>query len=195
MARLHAYASLFCCLFFCALLTVVVPLSSAQAAGQQIVLRDFVLDNSEGQITIRYGISFTELDALRLMLKEGAQITLSCEASLSRPGTFWFGETMTQQELTSTLSYDALTREYVITLSNKPTLYKAGSLVKLLEETWENLTLGVGQLTNLERGQDYTVDLYIRAKSDSVPPWLEKTLFFWSWDVAPSMHYSMHFTF
>ncbi len=166
----------------------------ARAADQQIRLRDFVLDNSDGQIAVRFGIGFTELDSLRLMLKEGARVTLTCEAALTEPGSLWFSNTLSTQELHSVLSYNVLTREYMITLSGQPTLHKSNSLVKLLAETWAELALNVGQLANLTRGEEYRVDLDIRMASDNVPPWLAKTLFFWSWDIAPSMHYSMDFT-
>lgn len=190
--RLSLHAGLL--LLILTLTTLLCPLNSA-AADQQLHLRDFVLDNSEGQIAVRFGIGFSELDPLRLMLKEGSQVTLDCEATLSEPNTLWLASTLTRQQFSSMLTYDVLTREYVIVHENDTTLHKNTSLIKLLESTWEKLTINLGQLTTLERGRDYRVELNIRIKNENVPPWLAKTLFFWSWDIAPSMHYSMNFTF
>lgn len=179
----------------CILLSAVAAPTRAFAADQQLQLKDLVLDNTDGQIAIRFGLGFTELDELRLMLKEGAQLTMECDATLSEPGTLWLDTTLTQQTISSVLSFNVLTREYTITMSNQTTQHKNNSLVKLLGDTWEKLSLNVGQLANLERGKNYRIDLKIRAESNNIPPWLAKTLFFWSWNVAPSMHYSMHFTF
>lgn len=181
-------------LLFISLMALSCPPSSP-AAEQQLQLRDFVLDNSEGQIAVRFGIGFTDLDPVRFMLKEGAQITLECEASLSEPGTIWFSDTLTRHRFTSVLTYNVLTREYVVVHGNETAPHKSTSLLKLLEQTWEKLSITLGQLSALERGKDYRVTLDIRAKNDNTPPWLAKTLFFWSWDVAPSMHYTMNFTF
>ncbi|MFV0348366.1 MAG: DUF4390 domain-containing protein [Halodesulfovibrio sp.] len=181
-------------LLFIALAALLNPLPSP-AAEQQLQLRNFVLDNSDGQIAVRFGIGFTDLDPVRLMLKEGAQLTLECEARLSAPGTLWFSEILTHHKFTSVLTYNVLTREYIIVHGNETTLHKSTSLLKLLEGTWEELSITLGQLSALERGEDYRVTLDVRVKNDNVPPWMAKTLFFWSWDVAPSMHYTMNFTF
>jgi len=169
--------------------------ATANAAAQQLKLEDFVLDNAEGQLAIRFGVGIQDKERLRVMLKEGAVVTLTCEATLSDTSGMWLNTTLARQEMVSTLSFNALAREYAIAYEGSPTVYRNANLMRLLSETWERLSLKVGQLANLERGSEYRVDLTVRMRNDNVPPWLSKTLFFWSWDMAPTMRYSMNFVF
>ncbi|GFM36052.1 DUF4390 domain-containing protein [Desulfovibrio psychrotolerans] len=182
-------------LLLCLALAVTGWATAARAASQQLKLEDFVLDNAEGQLAIRFGVGIQDKERLRVMLKEGAVITLTCEATLSDTSGMWLNTTLARQEMVSTLSFNALTREYAIAYEGSPAVYRNANLMRLLSETWERLSLKVGQLVNLERGREYRVDLSVRMQNDNVPPWLSKTLFFWSWDIAPTMRYSMNFIF
>ncbi len=181
--------------FTLALLLFVLPTRVAHATDQRLVLNDFVLDNTEGQLILRFGVSVTDRETLQLLLKDGGKVSLLCEGSLIRPSTLWLDTTLARQQTTSTLFYDVLTKDYVLTDDMGTPLGRTPNLGKLLETTWEAQSLNVGLLSQLTRGGSYRVDLSIQIKDENVPLWMTKTLFFWSWNVAPSMRYSMDFTF
>lgn len=183
------YIAIFCCL----LGSFAAP---AQVyASQELELHDFVLDNSEGNLLLRFGIGVSSLDSLRVLLKEGGTVKLECEGTLSLRKELWLDGTVASRTLISFLRYDKLTQEYVMQQEGVSAPFSQKSLKQLLQNTWGRLSLPLTPLEALDRGAPYVVSLHVILHDEDVAPWLKKTLFFWSWDAAPSMRYSMDFIF
>ena len=61
--------------------------------------------------------------------------------------------------------------------------------------TWEVMTFNAPLQTPLASGETYKVRLDVTLQHAEVPPWLEKALFFWSWDIAPAASFTQEFTY
>ncbi|MEZ0576204.1 DUF4390 domain-containing protein [Halodesulfovibrio aestuarii] len=176
------------------LFCVTVP-STAHATSQEMRLTSFRLSETDGALMLNFGVGVTQLDQLRVLLTEGAQVELNCQVHLSRPRSYWFRKSLAETNITSHLYYDTLTKEYYLTLPDTKAPQRNKSLRKLLDGAWKSITLPVGSTTLLTSGNEYRVTLHIEMINTDVPEWLTKSFFFWSWDPAPPIQYSTDFTY
>lgn len=162
----------------------------APAGAQQLMLGDFILDNQAGNIMVRFSLHVEEVDELALILDEGAKLALESHAYLKQE-KFLYNATVSEREYNSILSMDALTREYVLDRPDMEQPLRGKELADVLEQGWGRITMDMGPFDTLDRGNDYTLELEVSLKYHDVPSWLKTSLFFWSWNAAPSASYSM----
>ena len=201
LMRLHIRS-----IFLCLILTLTAAIglcTGAQAAAeetrpsaaQQLELDSFVLDTVDDKLVLRFGVSVSDLEMLKRDLREGSAINLTSTVSLSRRSSFIPRGSLVSIEGLSTLQMDPLTREFILTEPDRKAPNRNKSLKALLDSTWSRMVLPLCRLNTLEHDREYVVALDVTLRHADVPPWLSKTLFFWSWDVAPPISYSMTFTF
>jgi hypothetical protein len=165
------------------------------ALAQSLVLSNLVVDNQAGSLMARFGVAVDGVAELTESLQSGATLALTCKAELSKKGGLFGSPQLAKAEMTSRLKYDALTREYSLFLPGREAPLKNTGLHELLRAGWGELTLDMGSWRMLTRSQEYTLSLDIRLHQKDIPNWFRRTLFFWSWDVAPSATYQLHFTY
>lgn len=175
---------------FCATLP-----SPAHAISQEMRLTSFRLSETDSALMLNFGIGVTQLDQLRALLTEGVQVELNCNVHLSRPRSYWFRKSLAETNITSSLYYDTLTKEYYLTLPDNKAPHRNKSLRKLLDGAWKSISLPVGSTTLMTSGSEYRVTLNVEMVNTDVPEWLTKSFFFWSWDPAPPIQYSTDFTY
>ncbi|OGR35028.1 MAG: hypothetical protein A2051_10460 [Desulfovibrionales bacterium GWA2_65_9] len=176
-------------------LAQVLVLWTSAAAAQSLVLSNLVVDNKAGSLTARFGVSVDGVAELAESLQSGATLALTCKAKLSRKSGLFGSPQLAAAELTSRLKYDALTKEYSLLLPGREGQLKNTGLQELLRAGWGELTLDMGSWQMLERDREYTLTLDTRLHQTDIPNWFRRTLFFWSWDVAPSASYQLHFKY
>lgn len=179
-------------LLTCALLCLSPP---AHANEQALTLNDFVLDSTDDLLTLRYGVSVTDIEQLRIALQQGAKLALVCTTTLSERSSFWPDDELRTHVLRSEIYLDRLTREYMLTLSNAEAPFRQRALKKLLAETWGQLAQPLIPMTLLKRGTRYTVTLHTAIEDLEESSWLPHALFFWAGDSHPEMQYTMDFEF
>jgi len=178
-----------------AALATVLVLWTAVAAAQSLVLSNLVVDNQAGSLMARFGVAVDGVAEITDALQHGTTLGLTCKARLtSRSGLFGSPQ-LAAAEMTSRLKYDALSKEYSLTLPRREAPLKNTRLDELLRAGWGELTLDMGSWQLLERGRGYTLSLDIRLHQTDIPNWFKRNLFFWSWDVAPSTSYQLHFEY
>lgn len=165
------------------------------AQAQSLVLSNLVVDNQSGTLAARYGVSLDSLVEVSDALTSGVALALTCKAKLSRKGGVFSGPQVAAAELVSRLKYDSLTKEYALFLPGREAPLKNSRLDELLRAGWGSLTLDMGSWAVLERGQEYNLALDIRLHQTDIPNWFRRTLFFWSWDLAPQASYQLHFKY
>ena len=182
--------------FLCAMVQEPAQAATKQGvASQEMRLTSFRLSEDTGTLVLNFGVGVTQIDQLKVMLKEGVQVELTCDVQLSRPRTYWFRKTLAETSLTSHLSYDTLTKEYFLMLPSEQAPHRNKSLRRLLSGAWKALTLPVASTSLLIRGEEYRVTLDVALINTDIPEWLTKSFFFWSWDPAPPIQYSTDFTY
>lgn len=170
-----------------------IVLWTSAAAAQSLVLSNLVVDNQAGSLMARFGVAVDSVAEISEALQNGATLGLTCKASLGKAAGLFGGPRLAAAEMSSRLKYDALTKEYSLLLPGHEAPLKNFRLDELLRSGWGELTLDMGSWRILERGQEYTLSLSIRLHQTDIPNWFRRTLFFWSWDVAPAASYQLHF--
>jgi hypothetical protein len=168
---------------------------ASAAAAQALVLSNLVVDNQAGNLTARFGVAVEGLAEVSDSLHSGVTLALNCKAKLTKPGGMLRSTQVAAAEMDSRLKYDALTREYVLSLPGREAPLKNPHLDDLLREGWGALALDMGSWRLLERGQEYALGLDIRLQQTDIPNWFRRTLFFWTWDVAPQASYQLTFKY
>ena len=99
----------------------------------------------------------------------------------------------------SVIRHDPLSRDFVVSVPTHggDKEFRDRNLTRLLYASWRNLSLPIATLENLRRSEDadeYVITLAVGLRHTEVPPWLEKTLVFWSADVVSQEKRTVHFS-
>lgn len=152
-----------------------------------------------GMLTLQLSLSVDNEDGLRDLLKDGAVLELRIVASVERERSWWSNAEAVTRTFSSQIRHDPLSRDFITSL---PTLngtkeLRDRNLTRLLYASWKELDLPVALLADVlraEEAENYALSLIISLQHTDVPPWLEKTLVFWSKDVVPEEKRTLHFT-
>ena len=181
-------------LFYCLLLLACVwPMDKAKA--EQLVLKDLVLDNVAGNIQLGYGITVQDAQELYSYLDDGLVLEMECTAKLIRNRRWWRDSVLQEQTLVFELKNQLLQGEYSLKKEGSQNVQKDQDLAELLQEQWSEIRIDLGDWSQLEPDNDYSVELSVHLKRSNVPLWLKRSLFFWSWDVMPEQNYRMDFSY
>ena len=167
----------------------------------RFVLSAFSLEYRDGMALVSLGVGVEDMEALRVMLKDGAQMELSSEIRIVRPRTLLPAAAIAEREFSFLLRHDALTRDFELRLPRQTLADDSGpvfrnkQLDRLLADTVERLLIPMTPVSSFGRGVRYRVELSLSLRHTDVPPWLSRTLLFWSWDVVPPASYSKDFTY
>lgn len=165
------------------------------AQAQSLVLSNLVVDNQSGVLTARFGVALDSLVEISDALQSGVTLALTCKGKLSRQGGMFSSPQVAEATMVCRVKYDSLTKEYALTLPGREAPLKNVRLDELLRAGWGSLSVDMGSWKLLERGKQYTLSLDIRLHQVDIPNWFRRTLFFWSWDVAPQASYQLHFKY
>lgn len=176
-------------------LVLALTLWGQAAQAQSLVLSNLVVDNQSGVLAARFGVALDSLAQVTDVLQGGVTLALTCKGKLVRQGGMFSSPQVAEATMVCRVKYDSLTREYVLTVPGREAPLKNARLDELLRNGWGALTLDMGSWKLLERGKEYTLSLDIRLHQTDIPNWFKRTLFFWSWDVAPQTSYQLHFKY
>lgn len=141
-------------------------------------------------------LSRIELDGagvVRDQLRDGAYMVLKGVVSLYRVRSVLSNQLLGSTEVVLHVRHDPLRRDFLV-YRNKQ-LYQNRSLPQALASAWDAAPVRVPASTPLTAGDVYRVSVELTLQHAEVPPWLEKALFFWSWDVVPPLVLSQDFQF
>lgn len=151
------------------------------------------LHTSEKQHWLFANLSVTvdDEDGLRNMLKDGAVLGLGVSIKVERVRSWWGNEEVRAEEMTSTILHDPLTRDFLVNMPGADGIkqYRDKNLTRLLHATWRNLSIPLISLDRLRAENpegEYRIILDFSLQHKEVPPWLEKSLVFWSSNVVPT---------
>ncbi|MFP4315125.1 MAG: DUF4390 domain-containing protein [Desulfovibrionales bacterium] len=178
-----------------AIISVVLWCCSAVGWAQTMALNEMVLHNRAGEVNLRFGVDILEEQGLEEVLHNGGIVELRCRASLLRKrGLIWDKE-LAEYEFVSQIDANALTQDYIVRTEGSDKVYQGKGLPKILQEAWGMIDIGLGPWSRLERGREYRIVLNLGMERVDIPIWLKRSLFFWSWDVAPEAVYELEFTY
>ncbi|MFP4049346.1 MAG: DUF4390 domain-containing protein [Desulfovermiculus sp.] len=174
----------------------VIVLTGVMPAGaQQLVLKNFVLDNVGERIQLRFGLEVEEMKKLQNSLENGGRVRMQCSIYLRRQRGWWPDSTVAQKTFCYDLKNNPLTQTYSMVNCQTDKKFSDNSLQELIQKNWTDITLDLGPWSVLHSGSSYFVEMNLQLKRPDVPAWLKTALFFWSWDVLASQTYRMQFMY
>ena len=155
----------------------------------RLALNDVSVELQNQSLRLRSSLVLESADTVRKELQDGAQMGLTCTLFLERVNTFRNSEVARTTSLFM-LRHDPLTREFV--MSSGDDKFQLRYLAPLIEQGWRKTPLELPLPASLEPGE-YRLTLHLTLEYTDVPPWLARTLFFWSWEVASPLTYTQTF--
>lgn len=207
------------------------PITSMAAGPDHLSLQSFTVIREQGQLTLHAPVDIEPREAMRHMLRDGAQVLLTCTVKLERQRSLLPSSTVATSTAAMTLSYDPLSRQYILaaalpenfededfehedferedlkesTTPEQNTLIEEIPAIKpetqrpsfghrdfntLMDSTLGRLRIPLCSTDVIDPDEAYFTTIRVTLRHTKVPPWLSQTLFFWSWDVVPSIEFS-----
>ena len=145
-------------------------------------------------VDVSMGIGLENDGVVRAQLRDGAVMTLTCKLALERVRTLLSNEVLSEESRSYQLRHDLLSREFILSSPGQP-IVRQKQFDTLLASAFQHLDFLLPLQAPLVSGENYRVQLKITLEHAEVPPWLEKALFFWSWEVTPPLSFSQDFIF
>lgn len=160
------------------------PVAQARAALENFVGELPTLHTEGDTLNMTLRLSVDDEDALRLLLRDGATIELGVRVRVERKRTLWANEKIEELEFSSLLKYDSLVRQYRLTGPADDRVVQDGNLRALLAKSWKDLRIPLVKADVFEPDEEYLVIVDLTLQHAELPPWLDKTLVFWSREVV-----------
>jgi len=143
----------------------------ALAANSSIVIKNAELQASEDtyKLSADFDISFNE--AIEEAINKGVPLDFLVEFQVVSPRQYWFDDEIVTLSTNYTLSYHALSRQYLVSHNGRQTSYETLSEAKL--ELMEIDDWKVLQKSQIEKGEVYKAALLMRLDQSKLPQALQ----------------------
>lgn len=187
---------LFCLAMLCCMLTVFSPnLARGESAALRIV--SFSVEKTDSKPTdtllVLSRIQINNIAVVRDQLRDGAHMVLKAVVSLHRLRSVLSNQLLGEKVVELHLRHDPLRRNFIVYFDKN--IFQNRSLNDALQSAWDEIHFDLVPEIPLEAAQNYRVTMQLTLQHAEVPPWLEKALFFWSWDVVPPLTVTQDFAF
>ena len=163
-------------------------------AEQNFLLKGFSLGGTDKQPEVNLRLAVSEEHNLAYMLRDGAKMEMTCRVQFLRKRTFWSNELLAENTVSTRLAYDRLLREFVLSTEDAPPL-RNESFRGLMNESWENLSIPLDNPGGLEQDQNYLITVTADLKYTEMPPWLTRSILFWSEEIIPGTTFELDLTY
>lgn len=163
---------------------------------QDATLTNITVSNTREDLLLFLNLKGAFREEMKKAILSGVPSTFSFFAKLNRVRSFWFDKDIADLEVTHTIIYDNLKKEFTVTRSwkeNNPEVTKSFNEAK----KWmtEIDSLKIIPLNRLEKGEQYQLRVKAEVSKKTLPLYLHYILFFVSlWDFETDW-YTIDFTF
>lgn len=168
--------------------------SNSETIKPEFALQNFYLSGNERLLTARISLSIKNLNYLKDILRDGARLSLECHSVLYRERTLWRDALISEHSFSSSLKYNPLQRDFMIFSETTPPIINS-DFSTLLQTTWGNLEMPLGELSLLEKDETYIAVISLVLKHEEMPPWLGGNVLFWSDIIIPTQEYQLEFEY
>jgi len=171
-------------LFFCGV---------SQAQTLSLMAPDIANDN--GALKARFGVTVAEKPILKGELEDGHELVLKCKVDLLEVQDFWLDDSLSSTVFISSIRFDRLEREFVMTLPGNTSPLRHKNLGTLLKMGWGSIEISLGPWNMLKPGERYSLRLITTMNEKDAPEGVYRLLYFWSWDSGTDNTIHLNFTF
>jgi len=177
-------------IFFLSLACLIIP---SRAFSQHITLENIILNTSNKNVSIQISLDVTEPDKLQKIIKENKfQVVFSYHIEIQKKVKFFFDKTVFSKDRELNIFFNPINNKFSIRKKNK-LIFSTDSIDKLLEKiSTINLKLPIWRRPTGKKKYVLILKFSLKKK---VPYWIEKTLFFWNFDITPPSKYYIDFKF
>ena len=171
-------------------------ISAHAGYAQDATLTNITVSNTHDDLMLFLNLKGAFREEMKKAILSGVPSTFSFFAKLNRVRSFWFDRDIADLEVTHTIIYDNLKKEFTVTRSwkeNNPEVTKSFNEAK----KWmtEIDSLKIIPLNRLEKGEQYQLRVKAEVSKKTLPLYLHYILFFVSlWDFETDW-YTIDFTF
>ena len=166
----------------------------ASAQDKGLALRNFVLDNQQGDLGLRFSVDLESYDRVSSMLQCGETLSLAANALLYRKRSYWPDESLNRGEIEVRLSWNADKEQYEV-VTPDGIITTDGDLPPLLAKSWNNLRISLGPFSDLEPGNAYALTLDVNLVRSQIPTWKRWVRFYSDFSAVPGSSYQMDFEY
>lgn len=171
-------------------------IASQAGYAQDATLTNITVSNTQDDLLLSLNLEGAFREEMKQAILSGAPSTFSFFAKLNRVRSLWFDKDIADLEVTHTIVYDNLKKEFTITRSwkdNNPEVTK--SFDEARKWMTEIDSLKIIPLNRLEKGEQYQLRVKAEVSKKTLPLYLHYILFFVSlWDFETDW-YTIDFTF
>jgi hypothetical protein len=176
-------------------LAVFSPVSDP-AIAKEIRISNLIVTNTRDDLLLYLTIEDSFPESITAAIHHGIPTTFSFFVVLYQTRSAWFDKKLVDLEITHTIRYNSLKKEYVVERSWDTDKIR---IVKTFDEARELMTdiegMKIISLSQLEKGRQYRLLAKVRLKKATLPLALHHVLLFMSfWDVETDW-YSVDFIF
>ncbi|GAB6163220.1 hypothetical protein JCM12298_23800 [Desulfothermus naphthae] len=160
---------------------------------QSINLENVILNTSNKNVSIQIFLDIIDPKKLHKIIKHNKfQIVFSYHVEIQKKVRFFFDKTVFSRDREWSICFNPINNKFSLRRKNKQ-IYSTDSLDKLLEKI-RIITLKLPIWTTPTGKEKYDLILKFGLKK-KVPYWIEKTLFFWNFNITPPSEYHIDFKF
>lgn len=163
--------------------------------AQSLSLNDLVVDNTNGTMTVHYGVRIKGISSIERALSQGLHLRFSGQAALYKKRTLWWDDLLVDNDFTCDLWEDPLKQEAVLSLDGEEIRFPMADFAQVFQKRLEHMVTSLGPWNVIQKGRTYIVRLSLTLTRIDVPAWIRVPLFFWSWDLAPETRFEMEFAY
>ena len=169
---------------------------SQASYAQDATLTNITVSNTKDDLLLFLNLEGAFREEMKKAILSGVPSTFSFFAQLNRVRSLWFDQAIADLEVTHTIIYDNLKKEFTVTRSWKD---NNSEVTKSLDEAKKWMTeinsLEIIPLDRLEKGEQYQLRVKAEVSKKTLPLYLHYILFFVSlWDFETDW-YTIDFTF
>jgi len=164
------------------------------AQAQGIVLKNVVLDSTSHLLSISISLEFVRPNALEMLLKKtGYPVVMEGDIEIKRVRPLLWDRTIVKRYVRYSLVHNPLTDRFVLTDLSTRHVLVCGSFEDVLEKM-RFLRLKVKLWRPVSATRDYVLSIRLVLKRQ-VPWWMERLLFFRSFNISSPQSYSISFRY
>lgn len=165
----------------------------AKAFSQDITLENVILNTSNKNVSIQISLDIIDPEKFQKIIKDNKfQVVFSYHVEIQKKIKFFFDKTVFSKDQELNIFFNPINNKFSIRKKNK-SIYSTNSINKLIEKiSTINLKLPIWTTPTGEEKYDLILRFFFKKK---VPYWIEKTLFFWNFDITPPSEYHINFKF
>ncbi len=142
-----------------------------QAANSSIVIKNAELQAADDAFKLSADVDITFNEAIEEAINKGVPLDFLVEFQVVSPRKYWFDDEIVTLSTNYTLSYHALSRQYLVSHNGRQTSYETLSEAKL--ELMEIDDWKVLQKSQIEKGEVYKAALLMRLDQSKLPQALQ----------------------